>query len=127
MKLSKYIFTVVLIAFMAACSTTSKLDRSQAPEPGLAPQINLGSYDTYTMANGLKVIVVENHKLPRVSYSLTVDRDPIFEGDKAGYVSMAGSLLGNGTMTRGKAEIDEQVDFIGASFSTSSTGMYGSS
>ena len=73
------------------------------------------------------MIVVENDKLPRVAYQLTIDRDPIFEGDKAGYVSMAGDLMKTGTTTMSKAEIDEAIDFIGGSLSTYSTGMYGSS
>ena len=69
--------------------------------------------------------MVENHKLPRVSYRLTLDVDPIFEGAKAGYTSMAGSLMRQGTTTRSKAEIDEAVDRIGASLGTSGFGLNG--
>ena len=71
--------------------------------------------------------MVENHKLPRVAFSLTFDRDPVLEGDKAGYVSMAGQMLMKGTENRTKAELDEDIDFIGANINTSSTGMYATS
>jgi predicted Zn-dependent peptidase len=55
--------------------------------------------------------------------SLILDRDPIVEGEKAGYVAIAGDLLGSGTTTRTKAQLDEEVDFMGARFSTSASSM----
>ena len=101
--------------------------RSAAPEAGPARKIEMGDFNVVELDNGLTVIVVENHKLPRVSYSLSLKNDPINEGDKAGMVSMAGDLLGRGTTNRSKAEIDAAIDFIGASFSTFGSGMFGSS
>jgi len=56
-------------------------DRTQ-PKPGPSPSINIKKPESFTLANGLKVLVVENHKLPRVSYSLTIDNAPYAEGDK---------------------------------------------
>ena len=100
--------------------------RSQPPEPGEARKIQLGEAEQFNLPNGLKVIVVENTKIPRVSYQLFVDREPIFEGDKAGYVSIAGQLLSTGTTSKSKAEIDGEVDFIGASLSSNSRGAFGS-
>jgi len=99
--------------------------RKGAPQAGDAPKIQIGKAETFTLANGLKVIVVENHKLPRVSYQIFVDADPLVEADAAGYVEMMGDLLGKGTTTRTKSQIDESVDFIGASLSTSSNGVSG--
>lgn len=97
------------------------------PPPGPAPKIELGKYEHFTLKNGLKVYVVENHKLPVVSMSLVLDRDPILEGDKAGYVAIAGQMMRTGTRTRTKDQFDEQVDFIGATLSFSSTGFNASS
>ncbi|MFZ6053299.1 M16 family metallopeptidase [Halocola ammonii] len=128
MKFNKLYLSLALVtAFIFACSPSKNLDRTQAPEAGPAPEINLGDYSTFSLDNGLKVIVVENHKLPRVSYQLTVDRDPVIEGDKAGYVEMAGQLLKAGTESKSKTEIDKAIDYIGASMSTYSTGAYASS
>ena len=42
------------------------LDRSKKPQPGPAPVIKIGDYQTFELANGLKVFVVENHKIPRI-------------------------------------------------------------
>ncbi len=108
-------------------STTPEEDfRKQAPAPGPAPQIKIGKYEMFSMPNGLKVIVVENHKLPRVSFQVFVDAPPIQEGEAAGLTDMAGDMLSRGTHTRTKAEIDEAVDFIGASFFSGASGLYGS-
>ncbi len=143
MKNLSYLFLLVLAFGFTQCSKTAtdkvmtktvKINadpslawRSVAPNPGPARAIQLGEYSTFQLDNGLNVIVVENHKLPRVSYQLTLDNDPLIEGDQAGYVSMAGDLMATGTTTRTKAEIDAAIDFIGASLNTSSTGMFASS
>ena len=99
------------------------LDRSKKPQPGPAPVIKIGDYQTFELANGLKVFVVENHKIPRISYSLVLDYDPIFEGDVAGYADFSGQLMRTGTTTRTKDQIDEAVDMLGGSLFTSSTGI----
>ena len=116
---------LLTLAVLMPAAVLAQVDRSQAPAPAPAPEIVLGDYTVETLENGLTLIVVENHKLPRVSYRLTLDVDPIFEGAKAGYTSMAGSMMRKGTTTRSKAEIDEAVDRIGASLGTSGFGMNG--
>jgi zinc protease len=121
-----YIYTFLAALLMLSACKAPKLDRSKAPAAGPAPSIQIGQYTMFTLDNGLKVIVVENHKLPRVSYSLSLDIDPILEGQKAGYTAMAGDVMGKGTTTKTKAQIDEATDFIGASLSTSAQSMFGS-
>ncbi len=100
--------------------------RSKAPMAGSAPMIQIGKSETFTLENGLTVILVENHKLPKVNYRLFVDNDPVLEKDAAGYLDMMGELLAKGTKTRTKAQINEQVDFLGASLGTDANGMTGS-
>src|SRR5690606_6025906 len=100
-------------------------DRSIRPKPGPAPEINLGDVRSFQLENGLKVFVVENHKLPTISVSVQLDIQPALEGDKAGVSEMIGSLLTAGTRSRSKTEFDEEVDRIGATISASSQGMYG--
>ncbi len=101
--------------------------RNSAPQPAAARDISLGSYSAFDLENGLKVIVVENHKLPRISYQLSLNNEALIEGEKAGYTAMAGEMLSTGTSTKTKAQLDEAIDFIGASISTSATGVFGSS
>lgn len=116
------IFTVLI-----SMSLFAQVDRSVMPEAGPAPEIQLSNPDSFTLENGLKVFVVKNDKLPRVAFSLVIDRDPILEKEYAGFTSIVGPLLRTATTTKSKSKIDEAVDFIGATLSTSSTGVYASS
>ena len=124
-KMKKVIFSILILAF--TISVNAQVDRTKAPEAGPAPEIKIGDYQSFELKNGLKVFVVENHKIPMVSYSLSLDNDPVLEGDKTGYVIMTGELLRAGTTNRSKDEIDESIDFIGAYLSTSASGIYGRS
>jgi predicted Zn-dependent peptidase len=96
------------------------IDRSKAPMPGKAPLIQIGDPVKFTLANGLQVFVVKNTKLPQVSATLALDYDGFAEGDKAGVAQMAGQLLKRGTTTKSKAQLDEAIEFLGGSMSTSS-------
>lgn len=100
--------------------------RKKAPAALPAPKIQLGNYVQNVLPNGLKVIVVENHRLPKVSFQLFIDAPLNLEGEFAGVGEMAGSLLSNGTKTKTKAQLDEAIDFIGANISSSATGLFGS-
>jgi zinc protease len=104
-------------------STIAQVDRTKLPEPGPAPEIRFGTAETFTLDNGLKVFVIENNKLPRVTYSLILDRDPIMEGDKAGMLGFIGQMMTAGTKNRSKDEFNEEVDFLGARISGSSTSL----
>ena len=117
-----------LVAILAMSFTSiAQIDRSKMPEPGPAPKVKLGESKKFILKNGLTVIMVENHKLPRASVNLTIDNYPSFEGDKAGVSSMMGSLLGRGTTNISKDEFNERVDYLGAYLSFSSGGAYGAS
>ena len=116
-----YIFLLSLFV-ISSCSTkqtgtqtmSKPFDRNVQPQPGPAPKINLGQPQTFTLKNGLKVLVVENHKLPRASATLTIDNSPLFEGDNAGVSQLLSSLLGSGTSSISKDDFNEKVDFLGA-------------
>ncbi len=96
------------------------------PKSGAAPTIKIGKPESFQLKNGLKVLVVENHKLPRVSFSLTLDNAPYAEGAKKGVADLTSSLIGNGTSKTSKTAFNEEVDFMGASIFFSSNGASGS-
>ena len=116
-------FVFALFAF----TTSAQIDRSVMPKSGPAPEINLKEPQRFELKNGLKVLVVENHKLPRVSIQLRIDNPPIAEGDKAGVSSFVSSLLGNGSKTIAKEAFNEEVDFLGARISFGSQSAFASS
>ena len=112
-KMKKIILIITALIF--TLNINAQLDRSVMPTGGPSPKIKLDKPKEFKLKNGIKVLVVENHKLPRVNYSLRFDRKPIVEGEKAGVISLLGSMLGNGTTSISKDEFNEEVDFLGAS------------
>ena len=110
MKKSLFLFAVLL----GLLSLQAQIDRSQQPAPGPAPKIQLDEPQEFVLKNGLHVLVVENHKLPRASANLNIDLPPVFEGELAGVNALLSSMLGKGSKAIGKDDFDEEVDFLGA-------------
>lgn len=128
MNFKPTIFTFFALLLATGWAAAQNDDfRKNPPKAGPAPRIQMGEYEQFSLDNGLQVIVVENHKLPKVTFQLLVDVPPATYGEKAGVPDLAGDLLSRGTASRAKAEIDQAVDFIGASLYSTSTGVYASS
>jgi zinc protease len=119
------LFTTCLIFSLSVIQ--AQVDRTQPPKPGKAAKIQLGDYQIFKLENGLTAILVENHELPVVTFSLQMALEPVAEGKMAGAASFAGQLLRAGTTTRTKAQLDKEIDFIGASISTGQSSIGGSS
>ena len=113
--------------FLITISVSAQIDRSKQPKAGPEPEITLEVPGEFELKNGLKVLVVENHKLPRVSYSLRIDNKPIATGKKAGVESIIGSMLGNGSTSISKDDFNEEIDFLGAFLNFGFSGGYASS
>ncbi|MGA0063285.1 MAG: M16 family metallopeptidase [Flavobacteriaceae bacterium] len=117
---------VLLFTLMSSWSLMAQIDRSIQPQPKAAPKIQLEDPQTFTLSNGLKVLVVENHKLPRVRIQLLLDNPPVLEGEKAGVSSLTGALLGKGSSNISKDDFNEEVDFLGATISFSGQSAFAS-
>ncbi|MBX2845051.1 MAG: insulinase family protein [Saprospiraceae bacterium] len=109
--MKKSLLSILFIVF--GCAVFAQVDRTKAPEPGPAPIINLDEPQSFTLKNGLTVIVVENNKLPTVNMNLFFDVPPFVEGDKAGVTEFFGSLLRAGTENYTKEALDEELDYNG--------------
>jgi len=108
-------------------ATPTKLDRSKRPVAAPAPAIKMGAIQSFELANGLKVFVVENHKIPTVAYSIVLNVHPAMENDAVGLADITGQLLTSGTKNRTKDQLDNDIDFIGATLAASPTSLYGAS
>lgn len=108
-----WLFTVTLHA---------QIDRSHPPVPSPAPKITLQEPTRFQLKNGLTVMVVENHKLPRVSIWLTLDNPPVAQGDKAGVSQLTSRLLGKGSQSIPKEEFHEEIDYLGATLTMNDKG-----
>ena len=105
----------------------AQIDPNKMPESGKIPTINLGEPAIYKLANGITLLVVENHKLPRVSIRLTMDTPPSDERNIPGVGDLTSALMGNGSKTISKDDFNEEVDFLGADVSLSAKGGSASS
>lgn len=98
------------------------IDRTHAPAPGPAPVIKLKDPAVYTLKNGIKVLVVEDHKVPSISASYFIYTGPVKEGEKAGAMSLMGGMLNEGTQHMSKADFDLAAEQDGTSISLNSSG-----
>lgn len=112
---------IYILAGLFLSYTMQAQDRPM-PKPGPSPTVNVGKPQTFQLKNGLKVLVVENSKLPRVSYSLTLDNAPYAEGQKKGVSDMLSAMIGNGTKKMNKDAFNEEIDYLGANINFGADG-----
>lgn len=123
MKKSLFLFALLL----GLLPLQAQIDRSQQPAPGPAPEIQLDEPQEFVLKNGLRVLVVENHKLPRASANLNIDLPPVFEGELAGVNALLSSMLGKGSKAITKDDFDEEVDYLGARVNIGASSAFASS
>lgn len=120
----KIILSILSVVLISSSLIAQTLDRSKRPTPGPAPVVQMGDAQSFVSSNGIKVYVVENHKLPKVSYSIDLDVQPALEGDKIGAAGFVGELLKAGSKTMQKDDFNKAIDMIGGTISFGSEGMY---
>ena len=129
MKRIAYILPIILLLLNISCGSNKQTtktksenqskamqteDINQMPQPDPAPAIKFQKPEVFKLDNGLTVIVVENHKLPRVNASLRIDNQPIRLGRKKGSDNLMTNLLGSGSKKVSKDEFNKKIDFYGA-------------
>jgi len=117
--------SIIILSSLFLTTIMQAQDRTQ-PVAGPAPAINIKKPQSFSLPNGLKVLVVENHKLPRVSFNLSLDNLPYLEADKKGVDDLMGALIGNGSVKITKDAFNEEIDFLGADLNFYSSGASGS-
>lgn len=120
--MKKIILSGTLI--LMATASFGQLDRSVRPQAATPPTINIKDSEVFKTANGITVILSENHKLPKVSIRLVMGSDPFLEGPKAGLSAVAGQLIMSGTTNRTKDKLDSEVDYIGATLTADGNSMF---
>ncbi len=97
--------------------------RKEAPRPGPESKLHLPSSESFTLSNGLKVYLIQEHELPVLSANLVTraggEDNPI---DQPGLASFTASMLTQGTKSRSATELADDVAQIGASIG-SAAGM----
>lgn len=86
-----------------------------------AQSFKLPPYQKFKLKNGLTVYLMEQHEVPVISVSVILPAGAIYDGEKAGLASLTSAALKHGTNNFSKKKLDEELDFLGASISTSAS------
>jgi zinc protease len=99
--------------------------RRQPPQP-LAPRpFNLPKPFETSLANGLQIVIVEDHRLPYVSYRLALRTGSAHDpADLPGLANLLATMLTEGTEKRTSRQIAEEVARLGAELSVVANSDY---
>jgi zinc protease len=102
--------------------TETEAFRSQMPPP-LAPRpLNLPEHVEITLPNGLGLVVVEDNRLPLISFRLAFRSGDANDPEELpGLSDMMSSLLTEGTEKRNSRQIAEEVERFGATLAVGSS------
>ncbi len=106
----------------AASTPVSKVDRkNKAPLSTDVLRVNLPKPLETKLANGLTVLIVEDHRFPTVTVQLQINgAGALFENaNLPGLASVTAQMLREGTNSRSSRQIAEAADKLGASFGAS--------
>ena len=93
---------------------------STPPVAGAPKATVFPHYFKTTLANGLRLLVIEHRAQPIVSLRLVIRTGSTVDGNLPGLASMTGELLTKGTQTRTATQIADQIDFVGGQLAAGS-------
>ncbi len=123
----------ILLALLVAPLIAQVPASPPAPKPAATPKPSAPSYrdlkypalrpiqipevGTFTLPNGIKLYLLEDHELPVVNGTALVRTGNLFDpADKAGLASLTGMVMRTGgTKTKTGEQLDEQLENIAAS------------
>ncbi len=105
---------------LPSIARTQSFDRTKPPTLGAAKRLVLPAMKERTLANGLRLVIVERHDLPVADVALIIGAGSDVEASgKGGLATLTANLLDEGANGRASLDIAEQQAFLGAQLSTS--------
>ena len=112
----------VTLLSLAVPHAQQRPDRSHPPALGAAPRLTVPPIQKRALANGLPVWIVEQHEVPLAQVNLVIHAgsgdDP---ADAFGLASFTAAMLDEGAGIRTALQIADEVEFLGAALSTTSS------
>ncbi|MBI3258408.1 MAG: insulinase family protein [Ignavibacteriae bacterium] len=102
-------------------SFAQKIDVTKRPDPLPAKSISFPAYKEFTLKNGLKVFLVEDHEQPTISLSMQIRAGEVSD-KKAGTATLTAELLTNGAGKRSALQLAQKLDSIAIGISATSVG-----
>jgi predicted Zn-dependent peptidase len=109
----------VLCLFIPACSTRQVRPYTNLKFPKLG-DIEIPGIEKVTLANGIRLFLLEDHELPLIDVSARIRVGSVYEpADKIGLASITGTVMRTGgTKSKTGDQIDEELEQIAASVET---------
>ncbi len=113
------LLTVLLCCIASSCTQEVTRQYKSLKYPRLG-DIEMPDVQKVTLANGMRLFLVEDHELPLISVSARIRTGSIYEpAEKIGLASITGTVMRTGgTTTKTGDELDEQLERIAASVET---------
>ncbi len=107
-------------ALLAAALSAQTAPKLTPPGPTAPRPFEFPKATSKTLPNGLRVYVVEDHRLPLVSATLQILAGNAYVApEKSGLATMAAGLLREGTATRTSQQLAKAIDNVGGNLSAS--------
>lgn len=112
----------VFAAMVPASVRAQEVDRSKPPVLGPPPELRLPPVAVRELPNGIRILVVERHKLPVADFVMVLPyanatADP---AERVGVAGLTAAMLTEGTKSRTSLEIADQIAYLGVGLSAAS-------
>jgi zinc protease len=101
------------VAGSLSAQGVAKLDRTKQPPVGPAPTFKVPTYTIDTLSNGARLVVVEKHTLPLITFSIHFQGGTDQLGTKQGVSAFLSNMLREGTTTRSADQINNELALLG--------------
>jgi predicted Zn-dependent peptidase len=116
-KFGKPVFSFIFILFIVL-SPGSVPVSPLAASPG-DNSFQLPEYEKFILENGLTVYLMEQHEVPLIHVSAVFPAGAVKDNGQYGLASLTAEGLLLGTSNHTKEQMEEKLDFLGTSYSTS--------
>jgi len=107
------------LALVASSVPAQQAPKQTPPPPKPAKEIRFPAFEEKTLANGLRVVVIEQHETPSLSLQLLFPGGKVHTpASKAGLADATAALIREGTATRSSQQIAQTIDSVGGELNT---------
>jgi len=100
--------------------TPSSFDRSKEPPYGAAPVVKVPQVWDAKLANGMRVVGIENKEVPLVQFDIAIDGGLLLDQpEKVGVANLMARLMTQGTAKKTPEELEEAIQQLGATIDVS--------
>jgi len=112
---------VLLVSCLVGVPVSAqRVDRSAPPKVGPPPVFRMAPIQRFTLANGLRVVLLEKHEVPLVQINLVFSTGSVMDPEgKTGLASMTAAMVMEGAAGRDALALADAIDYLGAQMSAS--------